>query len=101
MLCAGLRLLEESDLRAALPGLAMPSLWLAGRRDRREVRFLRPDGRVANAARTKVAKGRLAGWLLAHAAPDVTSAEVADAADPGEGWSLAADGVGLVATDHR
>lgn len=30
----GLRLLEESDLRADLPGLAMPSLWLAGRRDR-------------------------------------------------------------------
>ena len=34
VLCEGLRLLEESDLRAALPGLAMPSLWLAGRRDR-------------------------------------------------------------------
>ncbi|WP_374603482.1 pimeloyl-ACP methyl ester esterase BioH [Arenimonas sp.] len=30
----GLRLLEESDLRANLPELAMPSLWLAGRRDR-------------------------------------------------------------------
>jgi pimeloyl-[acyl-carrier protein] methyl ester esterase len=27
-------LLEESDLRADLLGLAMPSLWLAGRRDR-------------------------------------------------------------------
>ncbi|GAB2665820.1 pimeloyl-ACP methyl ester esterase BioH [Arenimonas aestuarii] len=34
VLCEGLRLLEQSDLRAALPGLAMPSLWLAGRRDR-------------------------------------------------------------------
>lgn len=30
----GLGLLEDSDLRAALPALAMPSLWLAGRRDR-------------------------------------------------------------------
>lgn len=30
----GLRLLEDTDLREALPGLAMPSLWLAGRRDR-------------------------------------------------------------------
>ena len=30
----GLGLLQDSDLRAALPGLAMPSLWLAGRRDR-------------------------------------------------------------------
>jgi pimeloyl-[acyl-carrier protein] methyl ester esterase len=30
----GLSLLQGSDLRHALPGLAMPSLWLAGRRDR-------------------------------------------------------------------
>ena len=30
----GLGLLQGSDLRAALPTLAMPSLWLAGRRDR-------------------------------------------------------------------
>ncbi|HEU0153446.1 MAG TPA: pimeloyl-ACP methyl ester esterase BioH [Arenimonas sp.] len=30
----GLGLLEDSDLRAALPALAMPSLWIAGRRDR-------------------------------------------------------------------
>lgn len=34
VLCDGLGLLENSDLRAALPGLAMPSLWVAGRRDR-------------------------------------------------------------------
>lgn len=30
----GLHLLEHSDLRAALPALRVPSLWLAGRRDR-------------------------------------------------------------------
>jgi pimeloyl-[acyl-carrier protein] methyl ester esterase len=30
----GIRLLETSDLRAALPGLSVPSVWLAGRRDR-------------------------------------------------------------------
>ncbi len=30
----GLRLLEDGDLRAALPELQMPSLWIAGRRDR-------------------------------------------------------------------
>lgn len=30
----GLHLLQTGDLRAQLPGLAMPSLWLAGRRDR-------------------------------------------------------------------
>ena len=33
-LCAGLRLLQDSDLRAGLSTLAMPSLWIAGRRDR-------------------------------------------------------------------
>ncbi|HDS0922520.1 TPA: pimeloyl-ACP methyl ester esterase BioH [Stenotrophomonas maltophilia] len=30
----GLRLLESTDLRGALPGLPVPSLWLAGQRDR-------------------------------------------------------------------
>ena len=34
MLADGLALLETSDLRAALPTLSVPSLWLAGRRDR-------------------------------------------------------------------
>ncbi|HEX5755683.1 MAG TPA: pimeloyl-ACP methyl ester esterase BioH [Arenimonas sp.] len=33
-LLAGLALLDSSDLRATLPQLACPSLWLAGRRDR-------------------------------------------------------------------
>ena len=34
VLIEGLAMLESSDLRAALPTLAVPSLWLAGRRDR-------------------------------------------------------------------
>ena len=34
VLCAGLEILEHADLRAVLPRLAMPGLWLAGRRDR-------------------------------------------------------------------
>src|SRR5690606_13853098 len=34
VLADGLGLLETSDLRDALPGLTMPSLWIAGRRDR-------------------------------------------------------------------
>ncbi|RZA22398.1 MAG: pimeloyl-[acyl-carrier protein] methyl ester esterase [Lysobacteraceae bacterium] len=34
VLAQGLAVLEHGDLRAALPDLAMPSLWLAGRRDR-------------------------------------------------------------------
>lgn len=33
-LTAGLDALEHTDLRADLPALAMPSLWIAGRRDR-------------------------------------------------------------------
>lgn len=34
VLCDGLRLLEHSDLRGELAKLSMPSLWLAGRRDK-------------------------------------------------------------------
>ena len=34
VLAEGLELLETSDLRDALPGLQVPCLWLAGRRDR-------------------------------------------------------------------
>ena len=34
VLADGLELLETSDLRGALPTLAVPSLWIAGRRDR-------------------------------------------------------------------
>ena len=34
VLADGLRVLDESDLRDALPSLAPPSLWIAGRRDR-------------------------------------------------------------------
>lgn len=34
VLADGLELLETSDLRAGLPSLALPSLWIGGRRDR-------------------------------------------------------------------
>jgi pimeloyl-[acyl-carrier protein] methyl ester esterase len=50
VLADGLGLLETTDLRARLPGLAVPSLWLAGRRDRlvdpravRDAAALAPD----------------------------------------------------------
>jgi len=42
----GLTLLQDSDLRAALPALAPPSLWLAGRRDR----LVSPEAMQAAAA---------------------------------------------------
>jgi uncharacterized protein len=54
------------------------------------VRFLRPDGRAANAARTKVCKGRLAGALLA--APQLDPTTLVTEVDPGEGWTLQAGG---------
>jgi uncharacterized protein len=60
------------------------------------VRFLRPDGRAANAARTKVCKGRLAAALLAT--PDLDPATLAAGADPGEGWTLLAEGDTVTAT---
>lgn len=55
--------------------------------------FVRPDGRAANAARTKVCKGRLAAFVIAH--PDTDVGGLVANADPGEGWKLAeaADGV--------
>ncbi|HJU38200.1 MAG TPA: pimeloyl-[acyl-carrier protein] methyl ester esterase, partial [Tahibacter sp.] len=34
VLCDGLDVLDRTDLRARLPELAMPSAWIAGRRDR-------------------------------------------------------------------
>ncbi len=61
-----------------------------------DVGFVRPDGRPANAARTKVCKGRVTAWLMAH--PAATPGEVAAGLDPGEGWSLRATDVELIAT---
>lgn len=74
-------------------------MWPSGLRKQLDVvsvRFLRPDGRAANAARTKVAKGRLAAWLIT--APDADPADVVADADLGEGWSLAAEGDTVIAT---
>lgn len=61
-----------------------------------DVRFVRPDGRAANAARTKVAKGRLVATLLEY--PDLDPAGLARAARLDEGWTLAADEASLTAT---
>lgn len=65
------------------------------------VRFETPAGGAANAARTKVAKGRLVGQLVAagsSAAVDVAPASLASRLDLGEGWQLGVrDGATLVA----
>ena len=73
-------------------------IWSSQLRDRQRVtvRFVRPDGRAANAARTKVAKGRLAAALLR--APSMTPARAARDVDLGDGWELEASGRELTAT---
>ncbi len=56
-----------------------------------EVRFETPAGRAANAARTKVAKGRVVAQLLAgggEAGVDLAPASLAGWLAPGEGWRL-------------
>lgn len=71
----GLRLLEDSDQRDALPSLSVPSLWLAGRRDRlvppaamRAAAALAPGGQFI-----EIAGGGHAPFL-GHA--DIVAAEV-------------------------
>lgn len=72
-LCEGLRALEDTDLRAGLPALAMPSLWLAGRRDR----LVSPQALRRAAA---ACGGRFVEVAHAGHAPFLThAAEVADA----------------------
>jgi cytoplasmic iron level regulating protein YaaA (DUF328/UPF0246 family) len=84
-------------------------MWPIGLRDELDVvgvRFVRPDGGAANAARTKVAKGLLAAHLIATPRSTVsgvvraaTSAASKGVAGPlGEGWEVALDEGGLVAT---
>ncbi|MFA9428765.1 peroxide stress protein YaaA [Egicoccus sp. AB-alg2] len=73
-------------------------VWDAGVRrdlDVVSVRFVRPDGRAANAARTKVCKGRLTATLLAH--PDLDAVGLTRRADPGAGWQLEASGADVTA----
>jgi pimeloyl-[acyl-carrier protein] methyl ester esterase len=65
----GLRLLEDSDLRADLPALAMPSAWIAGRRDR----IVAPPAMQRAAA---ACGGRFAEVASAGHAPFLTHAEV-------------------------
>ena len=74
VLAEGLQVLEESDLRDALPALRMPSLWIGGRRDRL-VNPLAMQAAVALAQDARYVQVEHAGHapFLTHAA------EVADA----------------------
>ena len=74
VLAEGLQVLEESDLREALPTLGVPSLWIAGRRDR----LVNPQAMRAAAAGAPEA--RFVQVEHAGHAPFLThAAEVADA----------------------
>lgn len=56
------------------------------------VRFVRPDGRAANAARTKVAKGLLTALLLTRPRTTVAGLLRLSPGEPlGPGWTLTAD----------
>jgi pimeloyl-[acyl-carrier protein] methyl ester esterase len=65
----GLSLLHDGDLRSLLPGLAMPSLWLAGRRDR----LVSPAAMQAAAALAPASRFRL--FERAGHAPFLTEPE--------------------------
>ena len=68
VLADGLDLLERSDLRAALPSLAVPSLWLAGRRDRLvDPRAVREAAALAPCARLHVLEHAGHAPFLTHA----------------------------------
>jgi len=76
----GLHALETTDLRASLPGLTVPSLWIAGRRDR-----LVPAAAMRWAA-TQSPQGRFVEISSGHApfishAPEVAAAIVAFASE--------------------
>jgi hypothetical protein len=62
------------------------------------VRFVRRGGGAANAARTKVAKGRLAAHLLAAPATPVPGPDAIGADVLGPGWEVEAAPGQLVAT---
>lgn len=69
----GLRVLDRTDLRARLPELAVPSLWIAGRRDR-----LVPAGAMRWAAQQSP-QGRFVEFSSGHAPYIGHAPEVADA----------------------
>jgi len=83
VLADGLELLETADLRGALPGLQVPSLWLAGRRDRlvdpramaaaaalapgAELEVVEHAGHAPFLTHADAVASRLAGFLALHA----------------------------------
>jgi pimeloyl-[acyl-carrier protein] methyl ester esterase len=68
VLADGLALLQSADLRATLPGLSVPSLWLAGRRDRLvDPRAMQAAAALAPCARFSVVEHAGHAPFLTHA----------------------------------
>ncbi|TWG87288.1 pimeloyl-[acyl-carrier protein] methyl ester esterase [Luteimonas sp. J16] len=85
VLADGLELLETVDLRPVLPGLRMPSLWLAGRRDRLvDPRAMRAAAGLAPRADVVVVEHAGHAPFLTHA-DEVADALAGFAAAAGEG----------------
>jgi uncharacterized protein len=81
-------LLDARRVWDLLPG-EHARVWPAGLREASGavvVRFVDEGGRAANAARTKVAKGRLVAHLLAR--PDATPTSLARRVALGDGWRI-------------
>lgn len=77
VLAEGLDLLETADLRAVLPSLPVPSLWLAGRRDRLvDPRAMREAAARAPQARVHVVEHAGHAPFLTHA--DEVAAQLRD-----------------------
>ena len=82
-LSEGLALLRDTDLRAALPQLSMPSLWLAGRRDRLVMAAaMEAAAQVAPAARYRRFERAGHAPFLSHA--DEVAAELIAFARPAQ-----------------
>jgi pimeloyl-[acyl-carrier protein] methyl ester esterase len=76
VLADGLELLESTDLRQALPALQVPSLWLAGRRDRLvDPRAMQAAAALAPGAQVQVVEQAGHAPFLTHA--DEVSARLA------------------------
>jgi pimeloyl-[acyl-carrier protein] methyl ester esterase len=73
VLCDGLAILDRADLRTQLPQLGVPSLWIAGQRDR-----LVPHGAMAWAAQ-QAPQARYLELAAGHAPFLGHAAEIADA----------------------
>lgn len=91
VLARGLEWLEQTDLRAALPMLRMPSLWIGGRRDRLvPAAALRAAAALAPRARERVIAGAGHAPFLHHSALIAQALDELAGADADDGGGAAA-----------